>query len=376
MIETDHNSNTGYWSLSGQVEDTGVVRQIPISTSPFVVGRRSGLALSLPCQSVSKIHAELRLAANNLLVRDLSSTNGTYVNGNRIRQESPVHSGDLVQFGNVIFQTIGGDYAPTPDTVTIETDVEDSALAFVQFDKLMSSRAVIPFFQPIVELSSRESNACEVLGRSRLFGVRTPEAMFQAATRRQQAAELSRLLRAVGSQAGADLPGHPNIYLNTHPSELQSAELVDSLRELRSDLPDLQMTLEIHEAAVTEIRLIRELRAMLGELEISLAYDDFGAGQSRLLELAVIVPDVLKFDMALIRGIDQAPAERHKVVESLVRMARELGATPLAEGIETESEARTCGQLGFELGQGFHLGRPVPAKQFAALVTPSPVPVA
>ncbi|MGD9634660.1 MAG: FHA domain-containing protein, partial [Pirellulales bacterium] len=283
MIETDHNSNTGYWSLSGQVEDTGVVRQIPISTSPFVVGRRSGLALSLPCQSVSKIHAELRLAANNLLVRDLSSTNGTYVNGNRIRQESPVHSGDLVQFGNVIFQTIGGDYAPTPDTVTIETDVEDSALAFVQFDKLMSSRAVIPFFQPIVELSSRESNACEVLGRSRLFGVRTPEAMFQAATRRQQAAELSRLLRAVGSQAGADLPGHPNIYLNTHPSELQSAELVDSLRELRSDLPDLQMTLEIHEAAVTEIRLIRELRAMLGELEISLAYDDFGAGQSRLL---------------------------------------------------------------------------------------------
>lgn len=375
MLDSTYNSKAGYWSLSGQIEDSGVVRQIPIASSPFVVGRRSGLGLSLPCQSVSKIHAELRLEADDLLVRDMSSTNGTFVNGNRIWHESSVHAGDLLQFGNVIFQAIGADYSPTPDTVTIETDAADSALAFVQFDMLMSNRAVIPYFQPIVELSSGRSTACEVLGRSRLFGVRTPAAMFQAAVRRHQAAELSRLLRAVGSQAGAQLPGRPNLYLNTHPSELQSADLIDSLRELRNDLPALEMTLEIHEAAVTEIRLIRELRAELRDLGIGLAYDDFGAGQSRLLELAAVVPDVLKFDMELIRGIDRAPDERLKVVESLVRMACELGATALAEGIETESESRTCERLGFVLGQGFHLGRPVPAKAYAGLATEANEPV-
>ena len=142
------------------------------------------------------------MVGDGLLVHDLSSTNGTFVNGIKIALESAVHSGDLLQFGNVIFQVIGASYTPTPDTVTIETDAADSALAFVQFDKLMSSRAVVPYFQAIVDLASRESTACEVLGRSRLFGVRTPEAMFQAATRRHQAAELSRLLRAVAHRRG------------------------------------------------------------------------------------------------------------------------------------------------------------------------------
>ena len=195
------------------------------------------------------------------------------------------------------------------------------------------------------------------------------DAMFQAATRLNQESELSRLLRAVGAQVGAALPGRPNLFLNTHPSELHAPGFVESLRELRDDLPELCMTLEIHEAAVTEIKLIRELRAILRELDIGLAYDDFGAGQSRLLELADVVPDILKFDMEFIRGIHLAPAARLKMIATLVRMSSELGATPLAEGIETEGEAKTCEQLGFVLGQGFYFGRPVAARDYAALST-------
>ena len=303
MFESPLNAADSCWSLSGQIEDSGAVRRILISCSPFVVGRRAGLALSLPCQSVSKLHAELRCGNGCLHVRDLSSTNGTYVNGLRIAGEATMQAGDLVQFGNVIFQVIGEDDTIAADTLTLETDAAGSALAVVQFDKLMSTRAVVPYFQPIVDFATRHSNACEVLGRSRLFGVRTPEAMFQAATRLHQEVELSRLLRVVGAQAGALLPDEPNLFLNTHPSELSLPGFVESLESLRDDLPDVPMTLEIHEAAVTETALIGELRAILFELDMGLAYDDFGAGQSRMRELASIVPDVLKFDMQFIRGI-------------------------------------------------------------------------
>jgi EAL domain-containing protein (putative c-di-GMP-specific phosphodiesterase class I) len=295
----------------------------------------------------------------------MSSTNGTFVNGLKIAAEAAVQSGDLLQFGNVIFQVVGADGSACPDTGTIETDAADSALAMVQFEKLMNNRAVVPYFQPIVVLATQESTACEVLGRSRLFGVRTPQAMFLAATRRHQEAQLSRLLRAVGAQAGAALPGRPNLFLNTHPIELLTPGIIESLRELREDLPDLRMTLEVHEAAVTEINVIRELRLALRELDIGLAYDDFGAGQSRLIELAEVVPEILKFDMEFIRGIDLAPAERLKVVAALVRMSSELGAMPLAEGIETEGEAKTCAQLGFVLGQGYYFGRPAAARDYA-----------
>jgi EAL domain-containing protein (putative c-di-GMP-specific phosphodiesterase class I) len=147
------------------------------------------------------------------------------------------------------------------------------------------------------------------------------------------------------------------------------------MRELREDLPDLRMTLEIHEAAVTDTHLIRDLYATLRELDVGLAYDDFGAGQSRLLELADVVPDYLKFDMEFIRSINLAPAERLKVVATLVRMASELGATPLAEGIETEGEAQTCEQLGFVLGQGYYFGRPAAARDYVGLSRNAVAPV-
>lgn len=354
------------WYLSGQIEETGTVRQIPVTCSPFLVGRRTGLALSLPCQSVSKIHADLQMVGDSLRVRDLSSTNGTFVNGMRITDDSFVQAGDLLQFGNVIFQVIGAESNITPDTHTIQTDASTSALAMVQFDKLMNTRAVVPYFQPIVPLDAPEPIACEVLGRSRLFGIKTPNAMFQAAARLHQEAQLSRLLRAVGAQSGAAIPGPPNLFLNTHPSELQSPGLIDSLRELREDLPHLRMTLEIHEAAVTEVNMIKSLREVLRDLDIGFAYDDFGAGQSRLLELSEAAPDYLKFDMKLIRSINLAPAERQKLLATLVRAATELNSVPLAEGIETEGEARTCQQLGFVLGQGYFFGRPVGARDYAA----------
>ena len=57
-----------------------------------------------------------------------------------------------------------------------------------------------------------------------------------------------------------------------------------------------------------------------------------------------------------------------------MRLASELGATPLAEGIESEGEAKTCAELGFVLGQGYYFGRPAPAREYADRVDDSACP--
>ena len=57
---------------------------------------------------------------------------------------------------------------------------------------------------------------------------------------------------------------------------------------------------------------------------MGLAYDDFGAGQARLFELAEVPPHYLKFDRRFVNGIDDAPASRQRLVASLVAAAREL----------------------------------------------------
>ncbi|KQN94437.1 diguanylate phosphodiesterase [Sphingomonas sp. Leaf231] len=88
------------------------------------------------------------------------------------------------------------------------------------------------------------------------------------------------------------------------------------------------------------------------------AIDDFGAGYAGLGLLADLRPDMLKLDMALIRGIDGSTA-RQAIVAGVLQMADALGVRCIAEGIETAAELRTLHELGISLCQGYLLARPV-----------------
>jgi EAL domain-containing protein (putative c-di-GMP-specific phosphodiesterase class I) len=348
------------WFLVGPFDSTENPRHLPIYTVPFLIGRREDLALPLACRTVSSLHAEITESGGRLVLRDLGSTNGTYVNGRRIGDPVTLNEDDLVQFANMAFRV--RQQAGHHNTQTIHENVYDRAMALVQFDKLMTERAVTPFFQPIVTLPSKEIFAYEVLARSRLFGLETPKEMFHAAAQMNLEIELSVMLRWEGVEAARALPGPAHLFVNTHPRELAKPGLIDSLQTLRDNHPDQQLTLEIHEAAATDTGQMVEIRSALSELQMGLAYDDFGAGQSRLNELVEAKPDYLKFDMSLIRGIDTASAERQQVLASLVQMVRNLGIAALAEGVETQGESTTCEQMGMDLGQGYFYGRPAPVR--------------
>jgi EAL domain-containing protein (putative c-di-GMP-specific phosphodiesterase class I) len=149
------------------------------------------------------------------------------------------------------------------------------------------------------------------------------------------------------------------LFLNTHPAELQQEGLVESLEELRKLAPHIDLTLEIHESALAQPAAMHALRDRLTEINVGLAYDDFGAGQARLLELAEAPPHYLKFDWRFVAGIDQAPPSRRRLLSSLVAAARELLVKTIAEGVETPAEAEICERVGFTLGQGYHFGRPL-----------------
>lgn len=87
------------------------------------------------------------------------------------------------------------------------------------------------------------------------------------------------------------------------------------------------------------------------------ALDDFGAGYSGLALLADIRPDLIKLDMALIRGIDQDPV-RQAIVRHALSLCDELRTTLIAEGVETIDELRTLQALGATLFQGYLFARP------------------
>ena len=110
--------------------------------------------------------------------------------------------------------------------------------------------------------------------------------------------------------------------------------------------------------------MLIELRQVLSDLNMELAFDDFGQGQARLIELSEASPDYLKFDMQLVQGIAAAPARRQQVVAMLARLVLELDIVPLAEGVELLEDHQVLQQMGFKLGQGYFYGRPAAISNF------------
>jgi EAL domain-containing protein (putative c-di-GMP-specific phosphodiesterase class I) len=223
----------------------------------------------------------------------------------------------------------------------------------------MSDCAIVPHFQPIVSLADESVVGYELLARSRLEGLESPAAMFAAAEKLDQEVPLSVLMRRAGILAARHMPGQPRIFVNTHAKEAVTPELLASLSEIRQLAPRQPIVVEFHEAAITDERM-HGLRERLDLLNMQLAFDDFGAGQARLDDLTRFRPDFVKFDIKLIRRIHLAEPERVRMLQALVEMVRDLGAVPLAEGVEEAQEAQACRALGFTLAQGYYFGRPGP----------------
>ena len=180
------------------------------------------------------------------------------------------------------------------------------------------------------------------------------------------ASDLSALFRESGVDLGRRLPGSPLLFANVDPSELDRLDvLVESLERTHEMAPSSRIVLEISEKAVPRTDEMKQFRERLTALDIGVAFDDFGVGQTRLVELAKTPPDFLKFDISLIRRIHLAPKRLHQMVLTFVKAAHDLGISTLAEGIECQAEGETCRQLGFEYAQGYFYGRPSPIGEFA-----------
>ncbi|MHB1549459.1 MAG: EAL domain-containing protein, partial [Acidimicrobiales bacterium] len=99
--------------------------------------------------------------------------------------------------------------------------------------------------------------------------------------------------------------------------------------------------------------VLREVR----ELGVRLSIDDFGTGYSSLAYLRRFPVDQLKVDRSFVQDVAEHGDTR--IMEAVVRLAHDLGMEVVAEGIETDAELAIVQSLGYDVVQGFLLGRPV-----------------
>ena len=366
MDQGKPNDKKAKWYLE-KVTRVGTTWAVPIDPIPFTIGRGSDCDLTLRSKWVSRHHARIHLSGDILWVHDLGSTNGTLLNQKQIKEAELLEIGDHLHFGDHQFFIRGADDVKTvlsDETVAFDPlENRDDSFAYKsQLGKILDNRKVVPHYQPIVTFPDARVMGYEILGRIEENGLpASPVELFNIASQMGRAVQLSALFREEGMRLGKRLDGNIALFVNTHPIEIFQMDFLEkSLRAVRQIVPSHPIVLEINETAVTQAEQMTQLRSLLTELDLGLAYDDFGVGQTRLVELAKLPPDYLKFDMSIIRNIHIAPKRLHQIILTFMKAAEELEIKTLAEGIECQEESEICEELGFEYAQGYLYGRPVP----------------
>jgi len=153
----------------------------------------------------------------------------------------------------------------------------------------------------------------------------------------------------------------PDVPIGAWMSVNVSPETAMSTRFLDSVGPDAErLVIEITEhAPVDDYDTLNESLRAFRDQGGRLAVDDAGAGFSSLRHILRLVPDYIKLDGALTRGID-SDQTRRALGAALISFASEIGVPIIAEGIETQEEVDALRALKVSCGQGFFLGEPAP----------------
>ncbi|RYG86878.1 EAL domain-containing protein [bacterium] len=244
----------------------------------------------------------------------------------------------------------------------------DSIAAFVArvqgewLTELLQNGHLDTAFQPICDLRTGEPVAHECLMRGSRHGATVyPGELIGTARATGLLFHLDRAARITAIENAARCGVETDIFINFNPTSIYNpaACLQTTVRAAaRVGIDPRRIVFEVVES--DEVRdtdhLLNILRFYRNE-GFRVALDDLGAGYSSLHLLTQILPDVVKLDMGLIRGIETDPV-RQKVVEHLLSLASSLGVTTVVEGVETPAERDFCRAAGADLVQGYLYGRP------------------
>jgi diguanylate cyclase (GGDEF)-like protein len=235
-------------------------------------------------------------------------------------------------------------------------------------------------YQPVFDIADRRLVGAEALLRWRHpeHGDVAPAVFIDVAEQRglieEIGGEVLRQAIADASRWHAFAPSlQPFVSVNVSPWQLRSNALVELVAGAlkASTLPPEALHLELTETAVIgDEPRARGALASLRELGVRVWLDDFGTGFSGLSHLRRMAVDGVKIDRSFIADVLDDPDDL-ALATAIIAMAHSLGMTVVAEGVEQEGQYALLRERGCDLAQGFLLGHPLPADEFAALLQAS-----
>ena len=223
--------------------------------------------------------------------------------------------------------------------------------------QVIREEAIVVHFQPVVDLETLDVIGYEALSRGPAgSGLESPAVLFAHSREAGLSAELDRLCRRVALAALRGLGANRRIFLNTQADHLADPEWQDGHLEARlaeAGLGAGDLVVEFPQTgAIADESALERWVAELKRRGFRVAIDDIGTGYAGIQAFERLRPDYLKVDISLVRNIESNLIQQ-EILGSLVSIGRRLGASVVAEGIETEQELDYLKSHGARFGQGF-----------------------
>ncbi|HXA43212.1 MAG TPA: EAL domain-containing protein [Candidatus Solibacter sp.] len=233
---------------------------------------------------------------------------------------------------------------------------ESAAAATAHIQSAFGPGSLSTVFQPIVSLADRSLVGAEALSRFSASPRQGPDQWFAEATRAGLLIEADCAALKTAINASKDLPKGLFASCNATPELVLSG----SLQECIQGHDVSALVIEITERApINDYSAFARALAPLRNAGGRIAIDDTGSGFASLRHILRLEPDIIKLDRDLCQGINADPA-RIALASGLASFAFGIGASIIAEGIETQAELDVLTALGVQMGQGYLLGRPEP----------------
>jgi diguanylate cyclase (GGDEF)-like protein len=258
------------------------------------------------------------------------------------------------------------------------SDVSRLAL-IAELREALEADQLLVHYQPQLDLATRAVRGVEALVRWQHpeRGLLTASSFIVQAERSGLATEVRAFVLDTAARQWQEwkrLGIELELAVNLSTVDMLDVSLPDEIASLlaRYRIPPWNLVLEITERTIVgDQQRTGQIIDRLAQLGIRLAIDDFGTGQSSLASVRQFPVEQIKLDRALLACVPGDPAAE-VIVKSCVEIAHAIGATVVAEGIETQEQRKLAFALGCDIAQGYLIGRALPAEKLTALLQEAP----
>lgn len=335
-----------------------------IESLPFTIGRSKTADLQLETTRVSREHAVIECVDGVYRVRDLQSTNGTFVNSKRTG-ESTLCDGDIVAVADCELVFCTGQTSASAATVTQvmggesgsrSESVADVIRAVRKLQELVVTRAAPVLMRPIVDLTNERvwgHTAVDADLAADGHGAQLPPWLAKADCR---AIERKRMVFCLlAAEQARRLPGSLHVFLPLTASEIAADLRIDFLARVAELLGAHRLIVEFPDSAA-ELPYVAEFVSQLRSAGLLTAFEGLSA-----CDRADCAPDFLKLPRAALAGAKRGE-DRRKQLRNWARAGSDAGCRLVATGVASSAEAEECRELGCHFAEGPLFGGAAPVE--------------